>query len=104
MTNQQDLPLAQRAYAVACLSAFKGFGLALVGAVLVYMTIRAPGSLFQPGAPLVQQYGLPRILLATQALGGLVVLAGIAWMTSALRAALRLLARIRELRGRSAQG
>ena len=34
MTIQGELPLAQRAYGVACLNAFKGFGLALVGGVL----------------------------------------------------------------------
>ena len=101
MTPQDELPAAQRAYGVACLSAFKAFGLALVGGVLLYMTIRSPEALFQPGAPLVQKYGLPRMVLATQAIGGLVVLAGVAWMTSSVRNAMRLLARIRLLRSQT---
>ena len=101
MTPEEELPFAQRAYAVASLGAFKAFGLALVGAVLLYMTVRSPAALFQPNAPLVRQYGLSRMVLATQAIGALVVLAGLAWMRSRMRTAKRFLARIQKLRGQA---
>jgi hypothetical protein len=98
MESHDELPRLQRSYAAACLGAFKALGVVLVGGLLVSLAIRSPSSVFQPGAPLVQKYGLSRMILATEAIGGLVMIVGAAWMASAIRAAARLLSRIRVLR------